>query len=580
MFQAAIALSLLCVTAAFDPAPGWAVVNSGLALDNIRMNPVFVLPVANLGTLEDLVANVSNPAHAAYGKYWTATEVAQLTRPAFPTSTAAYTAALGWDCRFDIDVWACQNVSATELETHWDVGFLTFAQVNRTGRAGTRLVTRATRGPALPDAVAAEVVFVAGLGVTPPWKPLIKDDNNDSVVIPVTMRTMFNVPSGLQLTPNVSLAAVQFQDMSAFLDTDLQQQATAVGVPYCAPTVFVGPFDNSTAGDESALDAAVITGLACGATLWWQTVPTWLWDYAHGRAHATSFPDVSSISWGWWTGGQCTIDSAACGRMNATTSYVYVNRVEAELAKTALMGQTHVVASGDAGCHGRTDENCAFEACRAIYPGSSKYVTSVSATAIQYGSGTPVPSPVPPVCAGMQCAAGGKHGPCYLNAPNTGCFWTAGGGIAGAVTRPAYQAAAVGEYLKSANNLPPSNDYGTGRGYPDVSALGHNVVVVMNGGIGTADGTSASTPMVASFLTMVNQARVNAGQPKLGLANPWLYALAAKNPAAFGKVADGNNACTEETCCATGFFSGPAAGLWDPVTGLGTPNISALLLGY
>ena len=73
----------------------------------------------------------------------------------------------------------------------------------------------------------------------------------------------------------------------------------------------------------------------------------------------------------------------------------------------------------------------------------------------------------------------------------------------------------------------------------------------------------------------------DAGQPPLGLANPLLYQIAAKAPAAFHAVgSDGganSNQCASEPgyeCCPNGLRE--AAG-WDPLSGLGSIDLAELL---
>ena len=58
----------------------------------------------------------------------------------------------------------------------------------------------------------------------------------------------------------------------------------------------------------------------------------------------------------------------------------------------------------------------------------------------------------------------------------TGSLITSGGGFSNVAPQPAWQTAAVAGYLASGALLPPAGDYNaSGRAYPDVSALGHNV---------------------------------------------------------------------------------------------------------
>jgi len=104
-----------------------------------------------------------------------------------------------------------------------------------------------------------------------------------------------------------------------------------------------------------------------------------------------------------------------------------------------------------------------------------------------------------------------------------------------------------------------------GRGYPDVSAVGDNVVIFNKGAPTLIGGTSASAPVFASILTRINELRIAAGKPTVGFVNPTLYA----HPEVLHDITVGNNS----GCGTSGFF---AAKGWDPITGLGTPNFPAM----
>lgn len=170
-----------------------------------------------------------------------------------------------------------------------------------------------------------------------------------------------------------------------------------------------------------------------------------------------------------------------------------------------------------------------------------------------------------------------------------GLITSSSGGFSSYFSRPLYQNAAVGNYLNSHISASTKSYYMpfanfAGRGIPDVSAQGaYNYVSFSNGKIDTNGGTSASTPVVASIIALLNDARLRAGKSPLGFINPFLYAF-------------GNNALNDITsggstgCTGTSLHSGeplPGAGIvpwaswnatvgWDPVTGLGTPNFQVL----
>ena len=116
-----------------------------------------------------------------------------------------------------------------------------------------------------------------------------------------------------------------------------------------------------------------------------------------------------------------------------------------------------------------------------------------------------------------------------------------------------------------------------GRGYPDLSAVGDNGVVVVRGRQSLSGGTSMSAPLVAGIFTRINDERIKAGKGPIGFVNPTLYA----HPEMFNDITVGNqdkggpNGDTSPSACGNSGFS--AVEGWDPVTGLGTPNYPAFL---
>ena len=75
--------------------------------------------------------------------------------------------------------------------------------------------------------------------------------------------------------------------------------------------------------------------------------------------------------------------------------------------------------------------------------------------------------------------------------------------------RPSYQDTAVQEYLNTAV-LPPSSYFNSsGRGYNDVGALGFNILTVKGGSIDVTGGTSASGPIFAGLVALLNDVQLN-----------------------------------------------------------------------
>jgi len=193
-------------------------------------------------------------------------------------------------------------------------------------------------------------------------------------------------------------------------------------------------------------------------------------------------------------------------------------------------------------------------------------VTAVGATMITKASGVAkLPSP-PPGCKGQNCASGGDE----VAVSYEQAQFTSGGGFSWVASQPSYQSKAVSDYLSSGTKLPPSAMYNAkGRGYPDVSAFGSQVLEEESS-IQPVGGTSCSSPIFSGLMAIINgYVNQKTGKP-LGFLNPLLYKMALAKPATFNDITVGDNKCTENGCASSckGF---EATKGWDPVSGLGTP---------
>jgi len=141
------------------------------------------------------------------------------------------------------------------------------------------------------------------------------------------------------------------------------------------------------------------------------------------------------------------------------------------------------------------------------------------------------------------------------------------------------QKGSINKYFSVATQLPPDGSFTkSGRATPDVSGLGEGYQVVKDGSIMPIGGTSASTPMFAGLVSLLNEARIKNGQPAMGYLNPWIY----KNAAAFtdvtrgdnfiGRVFDHGNNPNEQSPYGFNCTDG-----WDPTTGVGTPLFDKML---
>jgi hypothetical protein len=97
----------------------------------------------------------------------------------------------------------------------------------------------------------------------------------------------------------------------------------------------------------------------------------------------------------------------------------------------------------------------------------------------------------------------------------------------------------------------------------------------------TTDGTSASAPVFAGVISLLNDARIGAGKTPLGFLNPLLYNLSATHPDAFYDVSVGANRCGvidfSPNCCDSAYQA--AIGWYDPAsTAHNSPTPSLRLL--
>jgi len=143
--------------------------------------------------------------------------------------------------------------------------------------------------------------------------------------------------------------------------------------------------------------------------------------------------------------------------------------------------------------------------------------------------------------------------------PTTGAItvekgWSgSGGGVSSVFVRPSWQHAA---------GLPN----GVTRAVPDVSLVADpntGVLMLIGGQWYQYGGTSLSAPVWAGFCTLLNEARAKQNLAPIGLLNPKIYPL--QGTACFHDV----------LTCSNGSYSAGAG--FDMVTGLGTPNVAALI---
>lgn len=155
------------------------------------------------------------------------------------------------------------------------------------------------------------------------------------------------------------------------------------------------------------------------------------------------------------------------------------------------------------------------------------------------------------------------------------------GGFSDIFPRPKWQDEAVKGYLEKLGDQWKGLYNPEGRGFPDVAAQGVRYHVFDQGRDALISGTSASAPMFAALVSLLNNARLADGKAPLGWLNPWLYKEGYKGLTDI--THGGSNGCTGRDMYSglptpfVPYASWNATEGWDPVTGLGTPLFDKLL---
>lgn len=335
-------------------------------------------------------------------------------------------------------------------------------------------------------------------------------------------------------------------DLNLFQRTyGVKQQAAIARNGYS--TAYCDPTGVNPSCYEGNLDMQYINAMAQDTkTIYWYVANTYQVDpftaWAMQMSEENDPPDVSSASW---------------GSTESLVSHSSKSAFNTQAIKLAAQGVTLLVATGDDGAPNNKNGLCLCGAYAPNFPASSPWVTAVGAT--------------------QGPESGDDEVACQSQ---IGGVITSGGGFSNTYPIPDWQKAAVSSYFDhayTANKLPVSGYALTGRGYPDLSLTGAAYEVIVGSQILYMYGTSASAPVLAGMISLINAERFIMGRPKIGFINPTLYEVGinASLSAAFNDITSGHNRCcratnpSDATCCTTGFH---ALTGWDPVTGWGSVN--------
>jgi len=380
----------------------------------------------------------------------------------------------------------------------------------------------------LPETLAPSVMAVLGLDNRPVAKPHFRQRRRRAAepkgtFTPVQVGKLYDFPTGVTGTgETIGIIELGGGYSTADLSNYFQQQ----NIP--EPTITAVSVDggqNTPGGDadgEVMLDIEVAGSIAPGANIVVYFAPNTDQGFhdaiAAAANDATNKPSIISISWGGpedsWT------DQARTA-------------MDAALQDAAQLGITVTVAVGDNGAtDGETDGKLHVD-----FPASDPNVLACGGTTLAASSGAITSEVVWNDLASNEGATGG--------------------GISNLFALPSYQ-------TNAGVPVNPETNF-QGRGVPDVSGdadpeTGYQVIV--DGQSTVIGGTSAVAPLWAGLVALMNQ---KIGKP-LGFINPLLYQI--QETGFFDITQGGNNADANSP-----YQAGPN---WDPCTGFGSPNGTAL----
>ncbi|OAA62327.1 tripeptidyl peptidase SED3 [Cordyceps fumosorosea ARSEF 2679] len=535
---------------------GWEVHSDAPADQKIDLH--IGIKEQNLDELQKRVLEMSTPGHADYGKHMTKDEVEALTSPTKETLQSV----TSWLSSHGIEAGSVTNglmpitVTVSKAEQMLGTKYKVYHHA-----ADDKYTIRTTQY-SLPQAVHSEVTMIqpttmfSDMGMinrqvtasTSAAKATKRSKAkrsgcDGSSVTPACLRDLYDInytPSSSKSLLGVCgyLEEVASQsDLSTFLKKNSITNAGKLSIE------LVNNGSNSGSGTtEADLDIEYTVGLSAGINnVFYSTGgrPPWNPDSGSDPNKNTNEPYLDWLNYMLNKTDIPQTISSSYGDDEQTVPKDYADNVCNLFMKLGARGVSFLCSSGDGGVSGGQPTNCqANDGSGATkflptFPASCPWVTAVGGT-----TGTP------------ESAAD-----------------LSSGGFSEYYAAPDYQSSATSGYVSSIGDQYSGMYNPKGRGIPDVSAQALNFQTVIAGRNSLTSGTSASCPTFAAIISLLNDYRLSQGQSPLGFLNPWLYSNATSG---LNDITSGSN-----PGCQTQGFSASTG--WDPVTGLGTPDLGKLL---
>jgi len=380
----------------------------------------------------------------------------------------------------------------------------------------------------VPGDLVDVIVGVFGLENRRITKRNLADPPNTNPISVTTVRALYEFPPNLAAGQTIAI----FSE-GGYLATDIS--ANFGGSPPSVIDISVDASNGNFADPETTQDIYIAASAAPGAQIavYFTTYSQKGWvDLITRVIHPSAGDPICSVlsSSFYVSDGD---DAATLLAEHVPTSWI--TAVTQAFEDAAIQNVTICIASGDTGAQSKLFDGLAH----VQYPGSDPWVLAVGGTTIGNVIGT-------------SCDE-------WAWDDATGA---SGGGVSDYFPPPWYQVDA---------NVPVSvNDGHRGRGVPDVSANASpnsGYPFILGGGSAIANGTSASAPLWAGLIAVLNAAL---GE-NIGFINPVIYAL---NGAGFRDILPEPGAADNSFAGVAGY---PVTHGWDAVTGSGSPRGVALL---
>ncbi|EIN08102.1 subtilisin-like protein [Punctularia strigosozonata HHB-11173 SS5] len=525
-------------------------VKTGPASPDTQLNLRIALVQSDPEGLEKALMDVSTPSSELYGEHLSKEEVEKFVAPTQESVDAvnSFLKANGLTSKVISPAgdWLSVSMSVKQANALFDADFQTFTH-SETGQSAIR--TLAYSIPAslkghldlvhptisFPNPFAGKVLASAPLESFAGAKNLSSravPASCASTVTPACLQALYGIPTTKATQSTNKLAVSGFIEQFANA-ADLKTFLTDFRTDMSSSTTFTletldggsNPQNANEAGIEADLDIQYTVGVATNVPTVFISVGENFQDGA-----LEGFLDIINFLLNMASPPQ--VLTTSYGQNENTISRALANQLCNAYAQLGARGTSILFASGDGGVAGSQTTRCTT--FLPTFPSGCPFMTSVGAT------------------TGIS--------------PEAATTFSSGG-FSNYFGTPSYQSTAVSSYLTRLGNTNSGLFNRSGRAFPDVAAQGQNVEIIVGGSAELVAGTSCSSPIFASVVSLLNDRLIAAGKSPLGFLNPFLYSTGAS---ALNDITSGHN-----TGCNTNGFATMTG--WDPVTGLGTPNFAKLL---